>query len=210
MVYTKVIILYGKTYTRKELFRYLLGLPPLVGTKGERREIREVIEGCMNEGGNFDIYTYYELEDAVNEAFSCIRGEPKLYRQKHGVEDEDDFFIIGREIASYNRVHMCCNKCGPHSLCDFCLGYTNNGSYTITHEFQHIPDDEICDYCLGHDPKKSEKKIGEPCKHCGLSRENKGPKRRVEKMLETLKDRRFPHPKGCGYYLTINDCVCCT
>jgi hypothetical protein len=120
------------------------------------------------------------------------------------------FYILGYVIHTYYRRHVQCKDCGEHSVCDLCIGETNNGWYdvdTIANKPSHVPADRMCCFC-GSDQVEANHR----CKLCF----RKNLERREHYVEASVK--RFAHSilhldaGDCivSNYLMLNDCLSCT
>ena len=77
------------------------------------------------------VLTKEELEtldfDEVGETLLC-RKNVEIFRVPHN----EDLYIIGLQMhVYYHKTGLKCGSCPKHSLCDSCIGQTNNGYYDV-------------------------------------------------------------------------------
>ena len=54
-----------------------------------------------------------------------------------------ELFIIGMEMHKYYRSPIRCNDCETYSVCDRCIGHTNNGYYDVNSIFENPTEVDI-------------------------------------------------------------------
>lgn len=92
----------------------------------------------------FDIEDPYAINDIDLDApmeifpFSCCS------------DSATKLFIIGYKLHTYYRNHIRCDDCGEHTVCNKCIGHTNNGYYdvkTILNEPTEVNIRNVCVEC---------------------------------------------------------------
>lgn len=118
-------------------------------------------------------------------------------------------FILGNKIKSYDRLNAKCNNCpSPHTLCDNCLGQTENGFYDVTKIFDKITqinEFHVCKYC--NNDKRGD---SENCKFCNW-------RSIIDKNISLSptdnKDIRLKDwisNRTANYYYMLDDCLSCS
>ena len=132
MVYTTVRVVLGFVINKTELLELL--------------EIE--MEGEDDNLMNYDIEKLFDdmgYDKNIN-----------LYRFPCCSESSDKLFIIGIERHKYYRQPVRCDDCKEYTVCDRCIGHTNNGYYDVCAIFEkpiEVNVRHVCPWCF-HDNKQ--------------------------------------------------------
>lgn len=145
MVFTTLDLVLGFTTSKEELIK-LLNLPQ--GAELDEYFLTDILQNLFKDrsGGRSQI--------AVHQFVCCSKSQGEIY-------------VVGFPLHKYYRQVTHCEKCpGPRTVCDDCIGMTNNGHYDI----QDIADGpvkgnirHICLNCF-HDNKRDLMSPQETCK----------------------------------------------
>lgn len=208
MVYTTLKVVLGFIITNEELIQ-LLDLK-----LGENES-------------HFD----YDIENLFNDLGYDRKIE--LYSFPCCSESRGKLFLINITMHKYYRKMIKCEKCKEYTVCDSCIGYTNNGYYdvdTIFNKPTEINVRQICPWCF-HDngcdlggpqttasqPTDYDPSIRKQCTVCNLKpdiRRSPGDymiwkNHHMYTRLETIqKDHEFKQP--IKIYHVIDDCLSCS
>ena len=130
MVYTTLKVVLGFVINKAELLE-------LLEMKGEDDNLRE--------------YDIVKLFDDLDYGKNI-----NLYRFPCCSESSNELFIIGIERHKYYRQPVRCHDCQQYTVCDRCIGHTNNGYYDVCAIFQRpieVNVRHVCPWCF-HDNKQ--------------------------------------------------------
>lgn len=181
MVYHQLFIVKGVVVTVEELRTFLL-------KHDEEAKDLEV----------YDLISLYEESDIKFQGQSI-----DIFPFPCCSENNNKLFIIEVKVHTYYRKHVKCYQCDENSVCDYCIGETNNGQYDVQAILDgpvSIVPSTVCDSC-GADNKG-------PFKKCNVCYRN---------YKESTMYLKFPTDisvlvdgKDVGYYVVIDDCLSCT
>jgi len=87
----------------------------VVGVIVSKSEIKSMLKIT-----NTDDIPYYYIHDDI-----------EIFRFQCCSDSSNKKFLIGIKLHTYYRKYINCNNCGANSVCDKCIGYTNNGYYDV-------------------------------------------------------------------------------
>jgi hypothetical protein len=144
-------------------------------------------------------------------------------------------YIIGRKVHVYYRKYTKCGQCDKYSVCDTCIGETNNGNYNvdkILDEPVKVNMNHICYYCFSDNRKHlgyptinvpvvdgmcviSKDHPIVPCNTCGRKPDRRfNAEQTFEKSLTYRNIHGFSKvffpDKKINIYYTLDDCLSCT
>ncbi len=94
-------------------------------------------------------------EDVLKDCFKG-KNDMHLFNFPCCSESGDDKFILGYEVHKYYRKLIKCENCKEYSVCDKCIGYTNNGYYDVNkilNEPIEVNIRHMCLYCYSDNRK---------------------------------------------------------
>ena len=209
-------------------------------------QLKEICENFLGE--DVSKLDYYEIRGALNEVLDdnqlryqhgCTLELFQFFHQKD-INSPDCLFILGVKLHTYYHRTVRCENCKKYSLCDKCIGYTNNGYYdvdAISKGPVSTSNRDVCLMCY-HDNRHD---MGAPIRTCidePMTDEEKSDferRRQTCKLCErmcwnddrTPKDylkwhtfqgdvlmnkvmKEFEIKQPLGFYYATSDCLCCT
>lgn len=198
MVVSKVTIYYGFPITKRFIDANLDDVSDWIVKEDsadgdENNNSYEIVNKCVSRRGCKDPLVVDKLDKC------CHNPAPGV---------DTPLFMVGLPLKSYYRVKVKCADCGVHTVCDKCLGTTENGFYDlvrISKELVSLPEDDICANCNHHQRRDAlGSKVCQVC-HYDLSNGHKyKPSDLKSEFPVTTKNEQ------CGYYLVADDCLSCT
>jgi len=124
-------------------------LEVVLGFVISKDELVKLLELELEEEG--DDVLDYDIEKLFDEL--DYGREVKLYSFPCCSDSRGQLFIIGRSVHKYYRKPIRCDDCGKYTVCDRCIGHTNNGYYdvcAIVDKPIEVNVKHICPWCF-HD-----------------------------------------------------------
>lgn len=196
-------------------------LQVVLGVEVSREELEEITDvdecGYVEESELADNITVFQ--------FPCCS-------KNNGVK-----YIIGESLHKYYRKHTRCDKCEKYTVCDTCIGQTNNGYYDVDAIFSGPVEaniHHICLHCFADNKKDlgglkedlpivDDRCVGpqdppglQTCDVCGLKPDwrftpesmLKRFDRRYQRIANFLKEEKLT--RKIAFYLMVDDCLSCT
>lgn len=201
----------------------------VLGVIMSREELEKIVD--LDEDG----YVEDPVLDTIRGVYSV-----RIYMYPCCSEARGEQYLIGVPLHTYYRKHgVRCGDCEEYSVCDMCIGITNNGFYDVCAIHNgpvEVPLRHICQHCFADNkkdlqaPEKDLPIVGNqiqgsssdsqalPCETCGrepdwrFSPENvlTGRTSMYRLLRETLNGHLVPKDKKIAFYYMVDDCLSCT
>lgn len=181
MVFTELMIIKGTILSTEQLFEMAKKLDLIHNPDNNKFQklCVEIYELWKSEEDDLR----YEIIESVNVYLKNYPGNLEIYRFPCCTENEDSF-IFGECIKSFDRIVIKCDKCpNQYICCDKCIGYTTNGYYDVVK--------------ILNEPVIAKKEDVEDIDPTSFY---------INKFSKKILDKTF----DTEFYYLLNDCLSCT
>jgi len=186
---------------------------------------RSELEGILKKNGNSwaDNEEFEEIinEDLENYYSNGFKWRAKIYSFPCCSTIKSEQFIICESVHTYYHKRSRCNDCKIYTVCEKCIGCTNNGFYDvekILNEPTKVNISHICLNCF-HDNRQdmnvpvnvgdhSVPNEGRECDVCGIKTVHNRDSRHM--LAHNHKYERLSRYGQVDLYYIIDDCLYCT
>lgn len=207
MVFTKVMLLQGYVLSQKDVLSFIDYLKIFMGDVGNRHY--KFLHTDFKEFDENKIREWISNKKAkINDLISRFMGI-RLFSWPCCTKISDVYFL-GVITKKYNRLRVRCNKCEKYSLCDTCIGQTENGFFDVSKILNTVfivDDSHICQWCFN-----DKKEDVQQCKFCNYDKLIKAGMYlrqhnfRDERLEKWFNDSKLP----TNFIYMLDDCLSCT